>query len=200
MRFRHFALRLIAFSAATSLSACGGGGSIGAPSTAVTSPPSSGANGGSSSVATLLTVMEPAFPSRGSAPAPTQIATASALPFNVDDPNNSEVTFPLTRTTLVASAGILSADASNESATAIVKASSANSTILQISIPSININEPIAIPGNLATAEMVHSSTGLSYGYMKTLSYVSLGVWAGLNPGPWNCDVLLTCSPYCPRS
>jgi C-lobe and N-lobe beta barrels of Tf-binding protein B len=126
------------------------------------------------------TVGSAAPPSRGGNPSPAQTAASGGPTFGSDGPYPSNVTFPLTSTSLDFTASGVSAASNAQSATAIVKSSSATNTVIELMIPALNLDTTISILRS-ATSDgyMTYEGSGdrHSYGRLGALDYVSFGVW-----------------------
>jgi hypothetical protein len=70
----------------------------------------------------------------------------------------------------------LSAVPSTQSSTAIVKSSSEIRSVVELVVPSLDIDTMITIPANLAKGGYVFDESS-NFGSMAGLSYVSFGVW-----------------------
>jgi hypothetical protein len=176
-------LGLAAMLAPILLVACssgGGGGSSPSPAAAtpVTTPPASTSSTTGSAVITndtgiAGTVAAPAPATFGSAPAqtassggPTFDGTSGGYPSNV--------TFPLILTSLQRSSTGLSTVSGNQGATATVVSTSASSSIMQLTIPSLGVNDTLTFHSNLVS-HLGQLTDGLSYAVM--------GGWQTLQQG-----------------
>jgi C-lobe and N-lobe beta barrels of Tf-binding protein B len=144
--------------------------------------------------APLPTIAAPAPASRGATPQPTISAVVGGGAFDGSGLYPASVSFPANSTTLQFNAGGVSAVNSNQSATVIVDLSSATSSIIRLFVPAINLQQVVTVPGNLAVPAGGGSIGGggkhdtFTYG----LSYVSLGLWAHSDQGPFHRPESLT--------
>ncbi len=176
-------IRLTAAMSCVLAAACSGAGG-GASNPATATPPAipaayspTGASG---------TVAAPAAATLGTAPA--QTATAGGAVFDGrSGPFPANASFPLISSSLQKAPSGLTAAAGDQSATATVVSTSQNSSTLQLTIPSLNVNSTIKL-----NTTLVSGLDQITDGY----SYVVMGGWSQNANQPANTGALQSATAF----